>query len=116
MNEVTPPPPDAPKGEPENWDQLKAQVDSGASGDKVSAGDPAAAPLGTDAEAGGDRTTPEHIRLNAEQETRPAAQDTRSGELVENVGAKAGGGLGLIIGIVAALVLVAILAWLLLHH
>lgn len=116
MNEVTPPPPNAPNGEAENWDQLKAQIDSGASGDKVTAGDPAAAPLGTDAEAGGDRTTAEHMRLNAEQETKPAAHDTRSTELAHNVGVKPGGSLGVIIGVVAALVLAAILGWLLLHH
>ena len=116
MNEVTPPPPDAPKGDAENWAQLKAQIDSGASGDKVTAGDPAAAPLGTDAEAGGDRTTAEHMRLNAQQESPPAAQETRSSELAHNVGVKPGGSLGVIIGIVAALVLAAILGWLVLHH
>ena len=33
--------------------QLRADIDSGRTGDKVAAGDPAAAPLGTDEEAAG---------------------------------------------------------------
>jgi hypothetical protein len=36
-----------------NADQLRDAIDSGATGDKVNSPDPAAAPLGTDAEAGG---------------------------------------------------------------
>jgi hypothetical protein len=36
-----------------NADQLRAAIDSGKTGDKVAFPDPAAAPLGTDAEAGG---------------------------------------------------------------
>jgi hypothetical protein len=116
MNEAAPPPPKTPEGQPENWAQLKAKIDSGSSGDKVGVGDPAAAPLGTDAEAGGDSTSSEQMRMNAAAETSPAAQETKSAELAHNVGVKPGGGMGLIIGIVAALVLVAILAWLLLRH
>ena len=38
---------------PRNVDQLRAEIDSGRSGDKIAASDPAAAPLGTDDEAGG---------------------------------------------------------------
>lgn len=41
-----------PKRAP-NVDQLRAAIDSGATGDKVAFPDPAAAPLGTDAEAAG---------------------------------------------------------------
>lgn len=40
-------------GKPPNADQLRAAIDSGKTGDKVAFPDPAAAPLGTDAEAGG---------------------------------------------------------------
>ena len=38
---------------PETVDRLRADIDSGTTGDKLPASDPAAAPLGTDAEAGG---------------------------------------------------------------
>jgi hypothetical protein len=38
---------------PPNADQLRAAIDSGKTGDKVAFPDPAAAPLGTDAEAAG---------------------------------------------------------------
>lgn len=40
-------------------DQIRAAIDSGRTGGKVNALDPAAAPLGTDAEAGGTPPTPE---------------------------------------------------------
>jgi len=36
---------------------LKGEIDAGATGDKVAASDPSAAPLGTDSEAGGTRAT-----------------------------------------------------------
>jgi hypothetical protein len=38
-------------------EQLRADIDSGKTGEKVAYPDPAAAPLGTDAEAGGAPTT-----------------------------------------------------------
>lgn len=41
--------------------QLKADIDSGRTGDKVAGFDPAAAPLGTDAEAGGAPMDPDLI-------------------------------------------------------
>lgn len=41
-----------------NWAQVRHAIDSGLTGDKVAWPDPAAAPLGTDEEAGG-FTTPE---------------------------------------------------------
>jgi len=44
-----------------NWAQVRDQTDSGRTGDKVCASDPAAAPLGTDEEAGGHTTAPEDI-------------------------------------------------------
>lgn len=39
---------------PENTSRLRRDIDSGKTGDKVDFPDPAAAPLGTDAEAGDD--------------------------------------------------------------
>lgn len=44
-----------------NWSQARQATDSGKTKDKVDHPDPAAAPLGTDEEAGGARTTPEDI-------------------------------------------------------
>jgi hypothetical protein len=42
--------------------QLRNDIDSGRTGDKVDAIDPAAAPLGTDEEAAGRSPSPRHIR------------------------------------------------------
>ena len=36
-----------------NWEQVRDRIDLGATGEKVSGSDPAAAPLGTDDEAAG---------------------------------------------------------------
>lgn len=47
MAEEKPDPPHSPE------QRLRADIDSGRTGDKVAASDPAAVPLGTDAEAGG---------------------------------------------------------------
>ena len=41
-----------------NTAQLKADIDSGRTGDKVRSSDPGASPLGTDDEAGGAPTSP----------------------------------------------------------
>lgn len=61
-----------------NWSQVRKQTDSGKMHDKVAYPDPAAAPLGTDEEAGGARTSPEAI-AEAEQERGPAMHDQRPG-------------------------------------
>jgi hypothetical protein len=42
-------------------EQLRADIDSGRTGDKVPSHDPAATPLGTDDEAGGTSLSPEVI-------------------------------------------------------
>jgi hypothetical protein len=47
--------------EKRNWAQVRADTDSGKTGDKVDFPDPAAAPLGTDEEAGGERTPEREI-------------------------------------------------------
>ena len=51
--------------DPRNVDELRHAVDSGRTGDKVAYPDPAAAPLGTDAEAGGIPPTPADVELDA---------------------------------------------------
>lgn len=44
-----------------NWAKAKHRIDTGRTREKVNHFDPAAAPLGTDEEAGGTRTPPEDI-------------------------------------------------------
>jgi hypothetical protein len=50
---------------PTNWAPARARIDRGETGDKIAADDPAAAPLGTDAEAGGASTPAEAIARSA---------------------------------------------------
>jgi hypothetical protein len=62
-----------------NWAQVRERIDRGETGDKKAAEDPAAAPLGTDEEAGGSSTAPEVIQRSEKAEqggtgTRAAAQ------------------------------------------
>jgi hypothetical protein len=56
--------------------RLRRDITAGKAGDKVGFPDPAASPLGTDAEAGGFSPTPEELRIAQEQEVqhRPDAQ------------------------------------------
>jgi hypothetical protein len=44
-----------------NWSQVRHRIDRGDTGDKKAAPDPATAPLGTDAEAGGTPTRSEDV-------------------------------------------------------
>ena len=46
-------------------DQIRNAIDSGATGEKVGSPDPAAAPLGTDAEAGGHAPTVQERAMEA---------------------------------------------------
>jgi CubicO group peptidase (beta-lactamase class C family) len=70
---------------PTNWAQARAQIDRGETGDKIAADDPAAAPLGTDAEAGGVSTSPADIARSVElqshgEDARAAAQAPRTAD------------------------------------
>lgn len=49
-----------------NWAQAKHAIDSGRTKDKIAWPDPAAAPLGTDEEAGGFSTAAEDIAASIE--------------------------------------------------
>ena len=51
-------------------EQLRADIDSGRTGDKVSAPDPAMAPLGTDEEAAGTSPSPAAIALTRRLKAR----------------------------------------------
>ena len=53
--------------------QLKADIDSGRTGDKVSAPDPGLSPLGTDDEAAGTPASPERIHAARAQEAKIGA-------------------------------------------
>lgn len=56
-----------------NGEQLRADIDSGRTGDKVAFPDPAAAPLATDAEAGGQGTVfPSERRPEQHEQSGPA--------------------------------------------
>ncbi len=50
--------------------QLKNDIDSGLTGDKVAAGDPGLSPLGTDDEAAGRPTSPERVAMARKQEQK----------------------------------------------
>jgi hypothetical protein len=68
---------------PTNWAQARARIARGETGDKITVDDPAAAPLGTDAEAGGDSTGAAHIARSVELQdhgdsARAAAQAPRT--------------------------------------
>lgn len=61
--------------EDKNWSQVRKDTDRGKTGDKVDYPDPAAAPLGTDEEAGGEHTPrPEAGRAEAERTYQRPAQ------------------------------------------
>jgi len=65
------------KDRPPTSDRLRKDIDRGRAGDKTDYPDPAAAPLGTDAEAGGHPPSDEELRIAREAETRgrPSEQD-----------------------------------------
>ncbi len=61
--------------------QLKDDIDSGRTGDKVANADPGLSPLGTDDEAGGNAMTPDQIDIARKTEAKTFAPvaDTRPG-------------------------------------
>ena len=86
-------------------EQLRDDIDSGRTGDKVQGSDPAAVPLGTDDEAAG--TTPTLARRREARDTQPAARPY-PGERDRTPGAA-----WILIAAAAALLSVIILVWLL---
>ena len=62
--------------DPKTADRLRKDIDRGKAGDKTDYPDPAAAPLGTDAEAGGNPPSEEELRIAREAELRrPGARE-----------------------------------------
>lgn len=95
--------------------QLKHDIDSGRTGDKVNYPDHAAAPLGTDDEAGGTPNTPEQVHAaRMAENSRPLdapGTDTRGnpgGEATRD----AGGSSARWVGIAVLAIAVAIIAYL----
>ena len=60
-------------------DQLRSDIDSGRAQDKVAHSDPAAAPLGTDAEAAGNPPTVEEVELARQREVSGRASREAEG-------------------------------------
>jgi hypothetical protein len=81
--------------------QLKADIDSGRSGDKVGVFDPALAPLGTDDEAAGHPPSPADVAVARRQESAASATDS-------NRNAPQGGPRVALYGFLAFIALVAI--------
>lgn len=92
-------------------DRLRKEIDEGQAGDKVAFSDPAAAPLGTDAEAGGHSPTPEEISMAAAHEvTRPtdSSHDKPERTIPQLQGSRISGAGPMVL--IAAAVLLAVLA------
>ncbi|MFC3077881.1 hypothetical protein ACFODL_07265 [Phenylobacterium terrae] len=105
------------EGERHNPAQLKDDIDSGRTGDKVGGFDPGAAPLGTDEEAGGAAPTADEVALARAQEGRrgsntatqnaaePSLQPAGAGSSSPRVAPAILGALVGVVLVVAALVL-----------
>ena len=83
--------------------QLKADIDAGRTGDKVSNADPGLSPLGTDDEAAGFPASAERIDLARRTENRIG---TQAGPPVRDSTERSGASIALMIGIVAVIVIV----------
>src|SRR5688572_9373696 len=88
--------------DPPTLDRFRADISGERTGEKVNFPDPAAAPLGTDAEAAGHPPTVEERRMEAEARPEPRTQPEPSqGPVALYFGIIACIGIGLIIGIYA---------------
>jgi hypothetical protein len=75
-----------PGSDTPNVDQLRKAIDRGEAADKTPGVDPAAAPLGTDDEAGGNPPTLEQRAMEAEAQRRDAPQrPTAGGDATESL-------------------------------
>jgi hypothetical protein len=88
----------------ETSDHLRDEIDRGGTGDKVAFSDPAAAPLGTDAEAGGHAPDRDQVKRAAAHETPRANPEDRKKTPAELQGNR----LSLRVLIIAAAVLIAL--------
>lgn len=111
--------PPADSGTASTTAQLSADINSGRTGDKVAGFDPAAAPLGTDDEAGGHPPTPEQIAMARDQETSGAASGHKANAsepamtpdgVVNRFPGAAIWAVGLILLLLAAVVVIAVMS------
>ena len=95
-------------------DQLRSDIDSGRAQDKVPNSDPAAAPLGTDAEAAGNPPTVEEVELARQREVSGrasrAAAESRDTSATED-GAPRRIAFALLAIVVLGVVVVALAVW-----
>lgn len=69
---------------PPTTDKLRHEIDRGQTGDKVDWPDPAAAPLGTDAEASGNAPTAHELKLDRAATPERTPRKTSWGALLVN--------------------------------
>jgi len=73
---------EVPMSQVPTTDQLRSAIDSGATGEKVGFPDPAAAPLGTDAEAGGAAPTVAERKMAAASQPRVRREMPLNGPVI----------------------------------
>ncbi|RKF12646.1 hypothetical protein D6850_16940 [Roseovarius spongiae] len=103
------------KKDPEHAARLREDIDSGKAGDKVGFPDPAAAPLGTDAEAGGATPGSEEVRTarRHEVDARPDSAESAQGPRPVSAGGSGSrrGAWMAVAAVVALALLALILVW-----
>ena len=87
--------------------QLKADIDAGRTGDKVSNADPGLSPLGTDDEAAGTPASPDRIALAHRNETRIGAQ---AGPAIRDSTRPTGVSIGVMVGVIIVFALLIVVA------
>lgn len=102
------PAPPAPPGEGSTSAQLRRDIESGQTGDKVAVIDPAAAPLGTDDEAAGASPDPGEIHAARARERSPALSTHPDGAPARR---RASGAWRVLLGLFCIVVLAAVLAF-----
>jgi len=90
--------------------QLRDEIDRGGTGDKVAFNDPAAAPLGTDAEAGGHPPDSDQVKRAAAVETPRAKPEDRKKGPAELQGNKLSPRILVIAAVAVIALIVAVLA------
>jgi hypothetical protein len=115
--ETFPPTDPAPQDAPPNAAQLKADINAGATADKVPGFDPAAAPLGTDEEAGGAGPTAIEVAQARRAETSRGADlastDGSASAAATDLAAARRVSPSLVVFALAAVILLGVVLWVL---
>ncbi|MBP0445269.1 hypothetical protein J8J14_10815 [Roseomonas sp. SSH11] len=110
--ELEPRPVPAPLTRTANVAQLKRDIESGATGDKVPMLDPGLSPLGTDDEAAGAPPDPKLVAEVRERERRDAPIPPDAASHAQRVGPSSGHRmLAIAVGVACLALLVAVLIW-----